>query len=385
MLARWIALLSLLFAVVALPRSARADSPGTHTVSVAVLAFDSEDAEDQADALTGALRSRIRAAQGWSLLETTQSLGMLAAAMKCPTKPLSLDCQQKIGEQIKAERYIYGYVTKGPQTGQVTAEVHLYQKNKQETVVKESYADNLKDQNDDTLRKIAQRILDRLGGNTVGVVVVKVEGATEGGEVVVDGDKRVPLVGGTARIDLAPGSHSIEVTSGSATTKRTIVVNAGKETLVEVSSTITAEPPKEGEKSGFPTRKVIGGLLMTAGAVAGTIAVINLVGYLDATSADWPERQGFWEPSGCNNGAYIGSGVQAEFRQAAIERCEKHDQAQTHSAIAWATGPAAVILLGAGAYLFFSSGGRERGEAPKPVRTTRVTPTLGGLSISGTF
>ena len=32
--------------------------PGAHTVPVAVLAFDSDDAEEQAEAITGAIRSR---------------------------------------------------------------------------------------------------------------------------------------------------------------------------------------------------------------------------------------------------------------------------------------------------------------------------------------
>ena len=161
-----------LFALIALmtllvPRLSHADQGGGHTVPVAVLTFDSEDAEDQADAFTGALRSRIRAAQGWSLIETAQSLGMLTAALKCPSRPPP-DCQQRIGEQLKAERYIWGYVAKGPQSGQVTAEIHLYQRGKPDTVIKENYADNLKDQNDDTLRKIAAHVLERLGGQAVG-------------------------------------------------------------------------------------------------------------------------------------------------------------------------------------------------------------------------
>ena len=147
-------LVLLVLTVLALPRIARADQPGAHTVPVAVLAFDSEDSEEQADAVTGAVRSRVRAAPGWSLIETTQSLGMLTAAMKCPTRPPP-ECQQKIAEQIRTERYIWGFVMKGPTQGQVTAEIHLYQKGKADTVLKESNADNLKDSNDDTLRKIA--------------------------------------------------------------------------------------------------------------------------------------------------------------------------------------------------------------------------------------
>jgi hypothetical protein len=54
----------------------------------------------------------MRAAPGWSLTETTQSLGMLTAALRCPARP-TLECQAKIGEQLKAERYIWGLLAKG--------------------------------------------------------------------------------------------------------------------------------------------------------------------------------------------------------------------------------------------------------------------------------
>src|SRR5262249_20046685 len=128
---RWLLVVGTLVVIALImlsPRSARADSSPSHSVSVAVLALDSDDAEEQADALSGALRSRIRSSQGWSLVETNQSLGMLTAALRCSGKPLTADCAQRISDQIRAERYIYGYVTKGPQASQVTAEIHLFQR-----------------------------------------------------------------------------------------------------------------------------------------------------------------------------------------------------------------------------------------------------------------
>ena len=83
MLRRWVAFAVVLCAVVMMiPRTVRADNSSAHSVAVAVLALDSDDAEENADALTGALRSKIRNSQGWSLVETTQTLGML-------TQPIS--------------------------------------------------------------------------------------------------------------------------------------------------------------------------------------------------------------------------------------------------------------------------------------------------------
>lgn len=375
-------LLLVVVTVLGLPRIARADQPGAHTVPVAVLAFDSEDAEDQAEAITGAVRSRIRAAQGWSLIETTQSLGMLTAAMKCPTRPPP-ECQQKIAEQIKAERYIFGFVAKGPSQGQVTAEIHLYQKGKADTVLKETYADNLKDSNDDTLRKIAARIVERLGGTAVGVVVVRSSDQT--GEVVVDGEKRVPLAQGTARIELAAGGHSIEVApTGRTPTKRNVLVAAGRETVVEFAPVAAVEPPVERGRS-TKTRKIIGGVTMGVGAVLGAVAVYQLVNWLDIQDQGDQvrvQRTRDEDPNApCRDSRGIGG-----------NECRRLDEdAKTASAMGYAFGGAAVVAIGVGAYLFFSDPGEKPAAAaaapPKP--KARVVPTVGqssgGLYVVGTF
>ncbi len=373
-------LLLLVVAVVALPRVARADQPGAHTVPVAVLAFDSEDSEEQADAITGAVRSRIRAAQGWSLIETTQSLGMLTAALKCPTRPPP-ECQQKISEQIKAERYIWGIVAKGPQQGQVTAEIHLFQKGKPDTVLRESYADNLKDSNDDTLRKIATRIVERLGGTAVGVVIVHATEQT--GEVIVDGDKHVPLEKGSARIELAAGGHAIEVTGTTGEpVKRNVLVTAGRETVVELTAApVGVEPPVETSKP--KTRKIIGGVSMGVGAVLGGIAVYELIHYLSLQS------------DGKAYAATIPKDPQGrECRDTGDLRCVSIDQdSKTASTLAWVLGGAGAAALGVGAYLFFTEPGssepNKAASATTAKPTARVVPTAGpgstGVMVLGTF
>ena len=365
---RWLALVLTVLAVVLSPRGARADQSTAHSVSVAVLALDSDDAEEQADALTGALRSRIRAAQGWSLVETSQSLGMLTAALRCATKPISAECEQRIAEQIKSERYIFGYVTKGPQAGQVTAEIHLYQKSKPDTVIREAYADNLKDQNDDTLRKIAQRVLDRLGGSAVGTIIVRM--GNENGEVVIDGDKRVPLENGTARIELSPGGHS-----------------AGKETVVDLAlaSTGPTEPVKSDKP--FPTRKVVGGGLMLGGAAAGAIAVISALAYGDAldkgeTIQASTNPQDAKLPAGKKADDVCGKSLASN---EAI--CKANADANSASTVAWVTGIGGGVLLLAGAYFLLTDGGDQEKAAAK--NKTRLVPSVGqssgGLILTGSF
>jgi hypothetical protein len=388
----WIAVVLVVAALLVLPRRARADQPSAHSVAVAVLALDSDDAEDQADALTGALRSRIRASQGWSLVETSQSLGMLTAALRCPGKPIPAECQQRIADHIKSERYIFGYVTKGPQPSQVTAEIHLFQKGKPEAIVKDSYTDNLKDQNDDNLRKIAQRLLDRLSGNAVGAIVVRT--GSESGEVVVDGDKRVPLVNGAARIELAPGSHSVEVVAtGQPTQKRNVLVTAGKEIVVEVANA-APPPPAPPPPSRFPTRKLVGGLLAAGGVAALTVSAISISNYL----GDQSDAEAHQERPENPRDRKLGPGQRPEdvcggkdpsFNTSTI--CDLHEDAERHSTIAWETGVGGGVLLAAGLFLLLTDGGSSEGHARQATR--RRSPTLaptfgrgvGGVVLSGSF
>lgn len=361
-----------LFVAVLVPRRAFADASG---VQVAVLAFDSEDAEDQADAFTGALRSRIRASQGWSLIETSHSLGMLTAALKCPARPTP-ECQQRIGEQVKADRYIWGYVTKGPQSGQVTAEIHLYQKGKPDTVLKENYADNLRDQNDDTLRKIAQRVLDRLGGSTVGVVIVR--GAADmDGEVIVDGEKRGRLAGGQARLELGPGSHSVEIVSSSGeSTKRNVLVTSGAETVLELEA--AAPPPGPEVDKPFPTKKVVGGVALGGGVILGALAIQQFLFYNELQ--DRGEEIAQVVPQG-----------KAPCETENEHFCNVDKRARTASALAIASASVGAIAIGTGIYLLFVSPdtSSERGPTTAKRSKPRFSPTFGphgaGFSLSGAF
>lgn len=375
---------TLLVAVVVVGRPARAES-GAHAAQVAVIALDSEDAEDQADALTSALRRSVQGSPGWALTNTTQSLAMLTAALKCPARPPP-ECQQRIAEQLKAERFVWGTVQKGP-AGQVTAEVHLYQRGKSDTVVREQYADNLKDANDDTLRKIAQRMVDKLGGTALGVVVVRAGNLD--GEVVVDGEKKIPLHGGTVRIELAAGSHSIElVAQGASPTKRNVLVTAGRDTILEMAG---PAPKDDGSKEDKPffTRRVTGAIVITAGLVLGAVAVQQaLVHFGKKSDADdyVAQRKGtpaqVQDPEPCKPAP-----GQVSYDQSF---CNIDKDARVASGLAIGFGAGAVVALGIGTYIFFSPSddARRTGDRTPPKKKTTLTPTFGGTNgfvLSGSF
>ncbi|HEY8089040.1 MAG TPA: hypothetical protein VIF09_14370, partial [Polyangiaceae bacterium] len=128
----------------AVSHPAHAEPPSAKATPVYVLSLWTDDADDQADALTQALRSRVRQAQGWSLLETPQSFETLAIALKCPSKP-DAPCLQRIGDQLHADHYVWGTMAHKKGAGEVTADVHLWSRGKGDAETNESFTDNLKD------------------------------------------------------------------------------------------------------------------------------------------------------------------------------------------------------------------------------------------------
>jgi hypothetical protein len=156
--------LTLVFVLGFTSRSARGEAASSKTIPVYVLSTWTEDADDQADAITQALRAYVQQVPGWSLLQTNQSFETLAIALKCPPRP-DPACLQRIGDQLKADHYIWGTMErKKGSTNEVSADLHLWTRGKPDVIVHESYADSLKDPADPSLRAIAGSLFGKLTG-----------------------------------------------------------------------------------------------------------------------------------------------------------------------------------------------------------------------------
>ncbi|MDP9001137.1 MAG: hypothetical protein M3O46_13635 [Myxococcota bacterium] len=156
-----------IFSVLALGlawRPARAEPANSKATPVYVLSIWTEDADDQAEALTQALRAQVRLVPGWSLLETSHSFETLVIALKCPPKP-DLACLQRIGDQLKADHYVWGAMdkTRAP-VDHVAIDLHMWARGKGDIVVTTRYRDNLKDPTEEALRTVAADLLGRLTG-----------------------------------------------------------------------------------------------------------------------------------------------------------------------------------------------------------------------------
>jgi hypothetical protein len=337
--------LAMFTASVVMARSASAQSNG-RAVPIYVLSILTDDADDQADALTQALRTRVRQTKGWTLTETTQSLETLSIALKCPPRP-DTQCLQRIGDQLHADRYIWGTLAK-KKGGEVAADLHLWNRTKPEAQASETYSENLKDPSDEALRTVAARLFDQLSGSgAMGTLVV--HAGTGGGSVLIDGVPKGTLEGGTARVDAPEGSHTIAVRvpkfeAPSLTTN----VKVGGEQDVSFAMTPAAEETKGEEhepRQPFPTRQVIGYTALGASVLLIAGAVIEGVNWLSDKNASDSDRASI--PTTVTD-------VCNDMSSTAQDACAKSKDATTRSTLGWIFGGAGIALGGLGVWLITS-------------------------------
>jgi hypothetical protein len=354
-----------------------------------VINVDSDDAEDQADAFTGALKSRARAA-GWGMLDTPNALGPLLTALKCPSKP-DAACLGRVGEQLKVERFFWGTMSKSSGKS-VTVELHLWSKGKPDQTAKETFSENLKDQNDEALRKIAQRMFDKLAGSATPPpppppiagpkVVVTIKANVEDGAVFVDGQEVGKLEKGQATIEVgAGGAHDIEVRApGYAPAKQS--VNATAATSVTLELVSSTPPPPTGPSKPFPVWTVVGVSTMGLGVVAGVIGLVEGLQFIDLqgqnakdhTNTSYQGVKDFCKdpPAGPNSDP--------------CRRIQSANTAQTMEFLFFGIG-GALVVTGAVMVLVAPRGSKTE-EAPA-VSKVRVVPSFGpnggGLTVGGAF
>jgi hypothetical protein len=345
---------------------------------VYVLDIDTDDSDDQADALTQALRARVRQAPGWTLAETTQSLGKLIVVLKCPPKP-DAACLQRIGDQIKADRFVWGQMTKRGK--EVTIDLHLWTRGKPEARASETYSDNLKDPNDDGLKKIAAKLFATVTGSaTTGTVTVRVQGSAAG-LVLVDGQERAKLVDGVAKLDVPAGAHTVEVrASGFENWSQQVTVNAAAEQ--EVTATLVpgkpgGEPPPTAT-SPAPWRKIAGWVLVGVGGATLIVAGYEGIKFLGAKSDLDNDR---------SQVSTTVTDVCADLSTpAAIDGCSKYKDARDARSAMFIAGGIGVALAAAGVVLLVTDKPSSSGQKDQAVRVVpMLSPKAAGVDVSIRF
>lgn len=369
------ALLSLALALVAaLLLAPRAAFAANNPATVHVVSLDSDDAsDDQAEALTEAIKSRVRNAQGFQLAETVQSLSMLLPALKCPAKP-DAPCLQRIGDQLKTDRFFWGTVTKAPTPHQVVADVHLWMRGKPGQEAKETYSDNLKDQNDEALKRIAAGIFEKLTGiATQGTVTVH---SNVDGTLLADGAPVGTVDHGTATVTLTAGAHQLDVQApGMPSSPQSVTVTAGAESEVTFQLGAASPPPVTTPSKPLPLRKIVGFSTIGVGVALGVVGIVFGAGYADA-SGKWDSNAYRSQVPSNVNVCSAAAATNPTYGPSAVHACNDKGAAETQGNLALVFGGIGVGVVAVGVVILATDHGSTEQEPPK-AGAWHVTPTFG--------
>jgi hypothetical protein len=273
--ARSIALAGLLgaAALTCAPRGALAAEPGPDTLPIHVIALQTTDADDQAEALTQALRSAVRAMPGWSLGEGDNALEVLVLKLQCQEPP-DASCQSRIADVIKSDRYVWGIINK--KGDNIVGDLNYWVRGQGTSNASLSYSANLTEANDEALKKVATDAITQLtGGPPKGQLHVKAGNVS--GQVFVDGQPVGALSGGEGTFSVPSGQRKITV-------KAPGFSDAETTTVVKPTGTVDValNPQGAGDNKPLDFRKVGGFVGLGTGALLIGLGIVSSVQVNDA-------------------------------------------------------------------------------------------------------
>ena len=359
--------------------AAQASEPGPDTLPIHIISIQTMDADDQAEALTKALRNAVRATPGWSQGEGDYSLEVLTLSLKCPDPP-DAGCQSRIADQIRADRYVWGKLDKG-KGGNVTGELHFWVRGKGTTDHKVEYSANLTESQDEALRKIASDALDKLtDGPPKGEV--KVKAGSVAGQVFVDGQPLGALTNGEGTFFVPSGTHKLVVKApGYADMNTDITVKPNSPTDVVVA------PVPAGDTSPMNWKRIGGFVAIGAGAAFAGVGIFGTVTVNSVNNDDaYDKNQLLYSQNENICDIARGAGPYRDNFQPEVvkERCSKGEMGQLLQLVFY---PLAAVAAGAGVFLVATSGSTPAKEKPTTglMILPRVDRTGGKLDVGFRF
>jgi len=250
--------------------------------SVQVLSLESDDAVDQAQALTSALKSAAERQSNVRLVPGDYSLEVLSLALGCPDTPDEA-CLDKIASKIKAPSFLWGTLRKSDD--KLDLKLNLYRKNGPSRATEIRY--NPKANDAEATADIADRALGQLfNGRTnraseataapTGKLLLSADDLD--GEVVIDGAPAGQLHEGHVELPLEAGDHDVTVrVDGYREAEGTVTVVAGKNVVLRLHPVKLGAAPHanghEDESAGEPSSNsgaawgaiIVGGAFGAAG------------------------------------------------------------------------------------------------------------------------
>lgn len=345
----------------------QAAEAGPDTLPIHVISVQTLDADDQAEALTKALRQAVRSLPGWSQAEGDYSLEVLTLSLKCPDPP-DAGCQSRIADQIRADRYVWGTLGKA-KGGNVTGELNFWVRGKGATTYKVEYSANLTEPQDEALKKVAMdAILKLTDGPPKGEVKVSAGGIAA--QVFVDGQPLGALTGGQGTFFVPSGKHELVVKApGYADMISEITVKPTSPTDV------TVVPVAVGEKKPTNWKRIGGFAAIGAGVGFGALGIVNSVTVNNIkTDTQWdPVRNLFTQDqNACKTAPPTGTSqdLVKKHGEFVTQYCEDGQQAEILQIVFY---PLAALAAGAGIYLVATSGTRAK---EKPTTGLVILPQV---------
>lgn len=246
---------------------ARAAELSADALSVHVVSVKSEDALDQAEALTSTLRKAVRDAEGWSLADTQQSLEFLALKMGC-SEPIDAACETRIADVLKADRFLWSVVAfEEGSTDYVVGTLNFFVRGEGTKSTNLRYSANLTDATADALIQVAAKAFGEVsGGPPKGTLRVTTGGVAA--QIFIDGQPMGALPGEGGSYQIASGEHRVIVKApGYADAEGTATVKPA--TQVELSLTLV---PME-EAKPIDGRLVGGIAALGVGVASGAVGL----------------------------------------------------------------------------------------------------------------
>lgn len=353
--------------------TAQAAPPGPGALPVAVLAVKSDEALDQAEAFTAALREAVVRSAGWSLGEANQSVEFLALKMKCGDS-IDAACETRIAEVIKSDRYLWSSIEFDSSKKRVQGSLNFFVRGKGTDRVDVDFPAKLTTAK--KLESVAASLFEQVsGGAPQGGVSITTGGIP--GQLFIDGKPigSIPESGGTYQLPV--GSHTITV-------KASGYLDATTTIDVQPLGTVDAQlslPPDGG--SIDVDGRMVGGFvalgLGIGGAAFGTWAAVDV----NKLRED-PGYQGFRDQYSANddvceaarNGqAPLVTNLAATTAPQVVKMCERAARDELFQAIAF---PVAAVAAGIGGYLLGTSRlAASSDDTPKKSSAWLVIPELG--------
>jgi hypothetical protein len=351
-------------ALTSIGATALADEPGPNALPITVIAVQTADADDQAEALTKALRNSVRQSLGWSLGEGDYSLEVIALSLKC-AEPIDASCESRIADQIRADRFIWGSINKkGPQ---VAGDLHLWVRGKGSTKIPLGYSANLTEPNDDALKKISNDAIGQLtGGPPSGSVNVRAGNLP--GQVFIDGKPVGAIAPAGGTFSLPAGQHTVAVRAQGYSEAQSVVQIKPNGTA-EVSVTLVAVTAE----SKTDWRKIGGGVSLGLGVASAVVGFVSMTPVKSVQDDDSFKQY----QSKFTSDVDICTQAKSETSALAQDVASKCSKAKTFEVVQAVTFPLAAVASGVGIYLLATSDWSGRKAAPAKQTGFSVTPLVG--------